>query len=168
MPRLPNFSDRTLTSARSHNLYSRLYQFCPLVQVTIAPAFCYATFGFMRQEMKFDGSWAEGGKRHRSACALRLFSSGNPKLALPNYVPRPITNNQPPVTDNHAQIAAFLIDTLPIRITLKPLTCIIGTLSNRHSPRPLSCRSSREVLASSSRRKSGTVATAQSQSHTTS
>jgi hypothetical protein len=42
-----------------------------------------------------------------------------------------------------AQIAAFLIDTLPIRITPKCLACIIGAHSNRHSPAALKLHQNR-------------------------
>ncbi len=44
-----------------------------------------------------------------------------------------------PATNYCAQIAAFLLDTLPIRITRKSFACIIGAHSNRHLVATLSC-----------------------------
>ena len=40
-------------------------------------------------------------------------------------------------TGNCCSLIAFLIDTLPIRNTLKSFDCFIGPRSNRHSSEPL-------------------------------
>jgi hypothetical protein len=47
-------------------------------------------------------------------------------------------NHGPPITNRDPEIAAFLIDTLPIRIALTSFVCLIGARSNRHSSAPLS------------------------------
>ena len=64
--------------------------------------------------------------RHR-VVALRAITRSGQETAL----------RRSAITDCHLPVAAFLIDTLPIRNASKPRACNIGARSNRHSPASL-------------------------------
>src|ERR1700722_19187326 len=65
--------------------------------------------------------------RSSISCTSFTSSTSRPAVSL-------ITPHQPDLSAAEgSQITLFLIDTLPIRITLKPFACIVGARSNRYS-----------------------------------
>jgi hypothetical protein len=102
------------------------------------PASCYATSGFMWQNLKFGEVAGQAGC---SAAWRRDDSTGIVILR-----PEPLAGRRTslsfriPPTRHSSRATAFLIDTLAIRITPKSFDCIANVHSNRHSPATLTLR----------------------------
>jgi hypothetical protein len=104
----------------------------------------------MCEELKFGAVAGRGLKTTREtstslavACSLDMVAPAAPRSGLPNRAAARATLQKAelltPFTYFCSPAAAFLIDTLAIRITPKSFVCSIGAQSNRHSSASPEC-----------------------------